>query len=182
MIIDEKKKALEQTAGLLNVPAAWLDSLIAFESNWNPLARNKISGARGIIQFMHKTAQGLGYNNADDLILKNPTAAKQLTGPVYQYLKQYKPFPTKQSLYMAVFYPVARTWTPSTVFPDTVRNANPNITTVQDYIDFVEKKALKKKTETGATAALIMIAAAFVMYKTLTKSKGKKWTREESAT
>ena len=145
ILLTDTQKALDQTANLLGVPSDWLNALIDFESSWNPLAKNDTTGARGLIQFLNKTAQILGYLSADDLVNKYPSSPTQLNGPVYQYLKQYKPFPTKQSLYMAVFYPAARTWTPDTTFPANVRAVNPNIDTVQDYIDHVEGKAVKKK-------------------------------------
>lgn len=157
--MDSKRAALEQVAALLDTQPDWLNSLISFESNSNPQARagvpynidavNRYGAtplyARGLIQFIDTTAQALGFLNASDLVAKYPDYETQLLGPVYRYLKQFKPFPTKQSLYMAVFYPAARNWTPETVFPDTVRRANPNINTVKDYINFVEKKNSQKK-------------------------------------
>jgi len=163
---------LETVAGLLNVNPSWLWALIQFESGGNPAARNPISGARGLIQFMHSTARAMGFKDADDLVNQYPTFDSQLTTPVYNYLKQWAPFPTKQSLYMSVFYPVARTWAPDTVFPDAVRKANPKIDTVQDYINFVEKTPTKKKIE---IAGITVFAAAAIttLFMALTQ-KGKK--------
>lgn len=178
----ERQKALSQLAALLETPTAWLDSLIDFESGWNPAAINPTTGAEGLIQFMPATAQGLGYLNAHDLVLRYPTAEKQLLTPVYNYLKQFKPFPTKQSLYMAVFYPAARTWTPDTLFPVSVRAANPNIDTVQDYINFVEKKKTIKRAIKGG-AIILLLAAAYITLTQL-KKDGEKWpikTEEESS-
>ncbi|MDD5549606.1 MAG: hypothetical protein PHI79_08450, partial [Sulfurovaceae bacterium] len=74
------------------------------------------------------------------LITKNNTIESQLLFPVLQYLKKYMPFPTKQSLYMSVFYPAARNWLPGKEFPDNVKKVNPGITTVQSYIDKIERK------------------------------------------
>lgn len=155
---------LEKVSKKLSLNPAWLWSLVKFESNANPAARNKITGARGLIQFLHSTARSMGYKDADDLAAKNPTFDKQLSGPVLQYLKKYAPFPTKQSLYMAVFYPAARSWHPSTAFPANVRKANPNIDTVQDYINFVEGKGKKKKTGTLEFMILATVAALFGYY------------------
>ena len=77
---------------------------------------------------------------ADTLVNDFPTRVAQLNGPVYDYLKPWMPFSkTPQDLYMSVFYPKARTWPPSTEFPENVQDDNPGITTVQDYIDLVEK-------------------------------------------
>lgn len=147
--------ALLDTAKKLQVNPAWLWSLIQFESGANPAARNPISGARGLIQFMHFTAKELGYKDADDLYNKNKTFDKQITGPVYLYLKKYAPFPTKQALYMAVFYPAARAWPTTQTFPAIVRKQNPGIDTVQDYINHVERKPKIKKAAGGAAAVII---------------------------
>ena len=165
--------ALNQVAGALDIPPAWLDAVIAFESNWKPQQRAYVpynqylvtkrnappKYAKGLIQFTDETAQTLGFKDSADLIAQYPTADKQLLTPVYNYFKKYKPFPTKQSLYMAVFYPIARTWPLETVLPDSVRASNPNINTVGDYVNFVEKKSLKKKAviSAGAIAALVVI-------------------------
>lgn len=155
--------ALKETAAKLGIPPEWLNALINFESAGNPQARNKISGARGLIQFMHSTARAMGFKDADDLVLKYPTYEAQLKKPVYDYLKPQAPFPTKQSLYMSVFYPVARKWTPETLFPALVRKQNPGIDTVQSYINKVEKIKTIKKAAGGAAAAIIAALVFFLI-------------------
>lgn len=155
-------KSLENLAKLLAVPPEWLNALITFESNFNPLARNKISGARGLIQFMHTTAQGMGFKDADDLISKYPDIDSQLSTPVYNYLKKYAPFPTKQSLYMAVFYPAARSWPLEKEFPANVKKVNPNIITVGDYVRKVEKRLLPV---VASGTLLVLFATSFLLYK-----------------
>lgn len=157
---------LEKTAKKLKVNPAWLWSLIQFESRANPAARNPISGARGLIQFLHSTARSLGFKDADDLVKKYPTFDRQLVGPVLKYLAKYAPFPSKQSLYMAVFYPAARTWPSSKAFPANVRQANPGIVTVSDYIDFVEGKKTKKNF---LPMMIIATAAAWLIYQIIEK-------------
>lgn len=154
---------LSKTAQKLKVNPTWLWNLIKFESRANPAARNAITGARGLIQFLHSTARSLGFKDADDLVKKNPTFDKQLSGPVLKYLAKYAPFPTKQSLYMAVFYPAARTWSPAAVFPANVRKANPGVDTVQDYINLVEGK--RKKAIGFLPKIIIAAIGAFVFYK-----------------
>jgi hypothetical protein len=154
---------LETVSRKLDVNQAWLWSLIHFESGGKPDARNPISGARGLIQFMHATAREMGYIDADDLYNKNPSFDKQLTGPVYLYLKKYAPFPTKQSLYMSVFYPVARKWDPATYFPALVRKQNPGIDTVQSYIDHVEGKP-SKKTAAGLGVLLAICGILYYIF------------------
>jgi hypothetical protein len=148
-------QAVADVSAMLDIAdAAWLDRLIQFESRWNPLARNPISGARGLIQFMPGTARNMGYASADALAESLPDAQQQLRGPVQNYLANYAPFPTKQSLYMSVFYPAARFWPPSDMFSARVRRQNPGIVTVQDYIDKVDGVWYAKK------AALPLLLAA----------------------
>src|SRR4030066_1785167 len=124
----------------LSVNPEWLWNLISFESNWNPLAKNPYSSARGLIQFINSTAISLGYTSSDDLITKNPDVKSQLLFPVKAYLMAYSPFTTEQSLYMAVFYPKARKWSLSTEFPDNIKKVNPGIKTVGDYVNKVRLK------------------------------------------
>ena len=54
--------ALKDTANTLNIAWEPLYKMINFESAWNPKARNPVSGARGLIQFIPSTAKGMGYN------------------------------------------------------------------------------------------------------------------------
>lgn len=155
---------LETVSNKLKVNPAWLWSLIRFESKSNPAARNPITGARGLIQFLHSTARSMGFKDADDLVKKYPTFDKQLKGPVYTYLKKYAPFTSKQSLYMAVFYPAARFWSSSTYFPANVRTSNPGIDTVQDYINFVEGKGKGKKSIDFLIIAAFAAAAGIIYH------------------
>jgi hypothetical protein len=141
----------------LEVNPDWLYNLIDFESGWNPKATNKYSSAKGLIQFTDSTAKSLGYENSQDLINKNPDISSQLLFPVLQYLQRYKPYPTEQSLYMAVFYPSYRYVDPNTQFPDTVKRYNPQIDTVQSYIDKVKKKPLETNSKLIILPLLILI-------------------------
>lgn len=127
------KRALRDVSKLLDVNPIKLQYLIQFESNWKPAIKNPYSSARGLIQFVDKTAQGLGFQNSLDLVSQYPDIESQLRGPVYNYLKRYKPFPTDQSLFMAVFFPVARYWPSGKQFPNYVQKVNPGIRTPGDY-------------------------------------------------
>jgi hypothetical protein len=72
------------------------------ESGVNPKARNKSSGATGLIQFMPDTARSLG-TTTDDLM--NMTAVEQLDY-VYKYFKMTGVGDgSLGDLYMAVFMP-----------------------------------------------------------------------------
>jgi hypothetical protein len=118
---------LAGVAAALNVSPEWLYALIDFESKWQPAATNPLSGAMGLLQFTNTTARGMGYKSAADLAALNPTRGLQLLGPVYDYLHPLAPFPTQQSLTMAVFYPKYRTVAPDTLFPANVLAVNPGL-------------------------------------------------------
>jgi hypothetical protein len=154
-------EALNMVSMALGISPAWLDHLISFESSWNPAAVNKITGAIGLIQFMPATARSMGYIGTTDLLAKNPDKISQLRGPVFQYLKQYLPYTTEQSLYMAVFYPAARSWPVTQAFPDSVQKANPGIKTVQDYINRV---TLAKTLQTLKPLAIIAVAVIGIYF------------------
>lgn len=136
-------KALKDISKKLNIPDNWLYELINFESKFDPFARNPRSGARGLIQFINSTAKTMGFTNADQIIITHPTIEMQLRGPVYEYLKKYQPFPTELSLYMSVFYPVARNWNENKWFPLKVRQYNPGINTPKDYYNYVKGTSKK---------------------------------------
>lgn len=147
-------KALSDISTSLGVNVDDLYSLINFESKWNYNVKNPRSSARGLLQFTDSTAKSLGYKDSLDLVTQNNSVESQLYFPVLQYLSQYKPFPTKQSLYMSVFYPAARKWPVNKEFPISVQNANPGIKTVKDYLDKVDNK--KKKFITIGSILLII--------------------------
>lgn len=176
----DKEQAIAAVSIDLNVPPDWLRALVKFESNDDPKARNKVTGARGLIQFLHSTARSIGFKDADDLVNQYPDYPSQLLNPVLKYLRQFKPFPTKQSLYMSVFYPAARNWTADTVFPDTVRAANPNIDTVGDYVAFVEKRRIPI-VKTAGTILLIGVVcvAGYFIYQHYQKKGGSLWQTDE---
>lgn len=60
---------LTATARKLGVSADSLHRLISFESGWDPQARNKYSGARGLIQFMPSTARSMGFSGTPGIAL-----------------------------------------------------------------------------------------------------------------
>jgi len=157
-LTDRDKGILGAIAAKLAVPVEWLSSLIRFESRFNPSARNPISGARGLIQFTNTTARAMGYGSADDLLARHPTIESQLTGPVLAYLSKLAPFPSEQSLYMAVFYPAARNWPLSQPFPPAVQAVNPGIVTVADYVSKV--KGTKIKLAIGGAILLAVVGSA----------------------
>lgn len=135
-----QEKALVYVAKKIGVPRKKLWGLIQFESSWNPRAKNKYSSARGLIQFVNKTARDMGYASSLDLVNKNPTIEDQLYNPILKYFQQYIPYVNDQSLFMAVFYPAARFWPELKEFPGWVKDVNPGIKTPLDYMAFVYKR------------------------------------------
>lgn len=115
-----------------------LANLMNFESRLSPSIRNKISGATGLIQFMPLTAKGLG-TTTDALARLDPVSQMRW---VEKYFQPYKgKLGTIQGLYMAVFYPVAMTWSLDQEFPAAVRLSNPGISKVKDYIALATRNA-----------------------------------------
>lgn len=183
MLTDTQKQILSDVCAKLSCDPIWLDHLIAFESGWDPQRRAGMpynqslldTGidhapryARGLIQFIDSTAQMLGYIDSQDLVLTNPTIEKQLSGPVYLYLRQYAPFVSEIDLFMSVFYPVARKWDLMHEFPDSVKAANPGINNPHDYLHHVyQALRLKGGTIAGLTIGGIvaLLALAFVIFK-----------------
>lgn len=148
-----------------------LFDLINMESKWNPQIKNPRSSARGLIQFMDSTAKGMGYKGgSSEIISKYPDRRSQLLTPVYNYLKPMSPFPNRQNLFMAVFYPAYRNKHPSTPFPTHVQNANPNINTVQDYMDYANRNAGRLVVKGGlGLGTIALIALAYYYRKKLKK-------------
>lgn len=136
-----------------------LYDLINFESNFNPKAKNGLSSARGLIQFTDETAASLGYKDSADLVKKAPTIIDQLS-IVERYLLQYAPFPTRQSLFMSVFYPPARSWPSYTAFPKFVTDSNPGIYTVNDYM----KKASKGGGVNVVSSIPFLLGGSILIY------------------
>ena len=165
MYSDSLKPTLEAAAAAIGMKAEWLNNVIALESSWNAGAYNAVSGAVGLIQFMPRTLKNMGLLSAglsesvpdtglvpasvkdavkNEFLAKFPSAEAQLKGPIVAYLRSWKPFPTEQSAYMAIFYPAYRYVSPDTVFPASVRAQNPGIDTVSDYVSAVKKKSNSK--------------------------------------
>lgn len=164
-----KRDTIVEVAGQLNVPASWLDGLIAFETagTYDPKIKNPYSSARGLIQIINSTAMDIFGMTSEQLVNTYPTFTGQMYNVVLPYLSRYAPFPTKQSLYMAVFYPRYRSVPPDTVFPDSVQKVNPGITTVADYVNYVDRKALQSRIirKVAPGVMLLSIGTAWLYFK-----------------
>lgn len=164
--MNQRQTDITRAANALSVPVAWLDALIRFESNYDPNARNRITGARGIIQVMDSTARSMfGVPNADHLMELYPTFTQQIDNVVIPYLAHYEPFPTQQSLYMAIFYPKYRAVDPNTIFSESVQLSNPNIKTVQDYINLVNRRMDPALLSGGFSLIAILVVMIFMYYR-----------------
>jgi hypothetical protein len=189
-LTDSQAAALVETAKAINTDPLYLWEVINFESRHNPLASNPKSSAKGLVQFMDKTAVGMGYTSSQDLINKNPTYEGQMRGPVKRYfLGLGSSFRTRQSLFMAVFMPVARNvhidTTMQSIYEQNPKNLgglvayntkfvpqNPGIKTVADYVNFVAKAAKRKSTNVAGGAivgggivgvTILALVAAFLL-------------------
>ncbi len=169
---------LKHVASLLNIPAAWLESVIHFETagTWNPLIKNPLSSARGLIQFMDATAVELGYKNSLDLVNTHPTIQSQLAGPVLAYLKKRGPFHDHQDFIFSVFLPKYRRASLDTVIyhddparMEKFRKANPGIQTVGDYFHklrsaFAKIQGSNPGSVLGAVALGALTAASMFFF------------------
>jgi len=100
-----KSKLIEIADGLGCDPSL-LMAAMAFETaeTFSPSIRNKFSGATGLIQFMPKTAKGLGTTTDD---LAQMTAEDQLDF-VRKYLQPFKgKMKTLSDVYMSILLPSA---------------------------------------------------------------------------
>lgn len=165
---------LDKVAKDISTEPEWLWEVMNFESRLNPKAANPLSSAKGLIQFIDSTARGLGYKSSADLVAKHPTFSSQLKGPVRAYFLSDRPYTTRQSLQMKVFYPAARHVPPDTTFKSlyakagkssaAFEKANPGIKTVADYVAKVTKAAKGKwPIKTVKTVAVGTSGAALVL-------------------
>ena len=160
------KSSIDTIARKLSIDPRHLDALINFETGgtYNPLIKNPYSSARGLIQITDAAARDIGFSDSLDAVTRNPDFDSQMNNVVYPYLKRYAPYPTLQSLYMAVFYPAARTVPPDTIFPESVRKVNPGIITVQDYVNFVNKRVSLSGVQVAATGAAFLVVGVLVWF------------------
>lgn len=174
-------ESLNRVAAALGMNPAWLSNVIMNESSWNPKAYNK-SGAVGLIQFMPKTLKDYGLLSVQlaakipagktpvpenvkqevkaEFLSKYPDAISQLEGPVVQYFKRYKGYPTEQSVYLTVFYPSYRNASLDTVFDADVQAQNPGIKKVGDYVAMVQSRANRNGLIAAAKTPLSLLAVA----------------------
>ena len=107
LVRENKEQFLQKVALIaskLGIDPDWLMIVFKIESNVNHRAVNPISGATGLIQFMPRTAAGLGTStNA----LRGMSNVDQLDY-VYKYYKRFAGrLNSVEDLYIVTFFPVA---------------------------------------------------------------------------
>jgi len=164
---------LVETAGRLNIDPAWLANIIHLESGGNPQARNPTSAATGLIQFMPKTATGMG-TTIDEIYQMNGRQQMPLVERYFQnIIKVYGPLDSQEKVIAAVFYP-AYINKPLAVMSAKVQAQNPGITTIRDYTNKLLKRALLSAEgigfPTGSTATYawvtlgVLVAGGGLLY------------------
>lgn len=104
-ISEESKKALkdlQQEFGWTDDQLDYLIACMAFESNLNPKAVNKYSGAVGLIQFMPSICKAYGTTTMEML-------GRSFVGQIPYVKKHFQPYykrtKTLSDMYMAIFMP-----------------------------------------------------------------------------
>lgn len=168
-----RSDVIADVAAKLGTPADLLDSLIRFESGYDPQAKNKLSSARGLIQIIDSSARELGFLNSADAVAQFPDFESQMYHVVYPYLRRKKslgPLDTEQRLYMAVFYPAYMNVPLDTLFPASVQKVNPGISTPRDYINYVRRKigvaALASKS---IPVLIVALGTGWIVWRLLSK-------------
>lgn len=155
-----KEDIIKDVASRLGVRWEYLDALINFETmgTYDPFIKNPYSSARGLIQLTNAPAFDLFNMDSLAVVTKYSDFESQMNNVVFRYLRQYMPFPTKQSLYMAVFYPAFRYVPENTVFPESIQKVNRGIKTVRDYIDYVDSRILRNKVISKSLPLSLILA------------------------
>lgn len=158
----ELKNKIIEVAGRLKIKPEWLEAVIANETagTFDPSIKNFAgSGATGLIQFMPKTAIGLGTTTA---ALARMTAVQQMEYVYKYYLPYAKKVKSFPDLYLATFYPAAmgkpKTWS----FPKYITPQNraldlnkDGIITKGEFDTWILSKA-KKRGYTFTNVGLIL--------------------------
>lgn len=138
-LADSTKAIVQSMADEFGIDPALIVGQIQAESGWDPKIKNPLSTARGLIQFLDATAQGMGFDGSLDLVTQYPDIDSQLSGPVTQYWRMYAPYSNDNEFILAVLLPALRKKSLDTVLSPTIQKANPGLTTLGDYVTYVKK-------------------------------------------
>lgn len=140
------KQNLLRLSERLGVPANYLDAVIEIESRRNPQARNKDTGATGIIQFMPSTARELG-TTVEEIYNMSLDEQFELTYRYFITHSKGKQLNRPCDVYLVIFYPKYIGYSLDTVFPNSVYQVNKGldynkngVLTVGDINDFFNSR------------------------------------------
>lgn len=183
MFSNSYEASLQSTANAIGVPRDWLFNVISLESNWNADAYNR-SGAIGLIQFMPQTLKDMRLLSPSlsamvptygtvpedvkqavraEFTAKFPDVDSQLGGPVQQYFHG-RSYPTEQSFYMRVLYPLLVNAPLSQTLPANVQAANPGLKTVGDYVNLVQSRAQTAEVVRKGIPVVAILAGGLALY------------------
>lgn len=108
MVSPEFKSKVLKIAADLGTDPNYLMAVMAFESGgtFSPSVRNKLSGARGLIQIMPKFANAVGTRD-QELATMTPERQLDYVAKWFHMQAKGRPLTTLEDVYMAVFSPVA---------------------------------------------------------------------------
>lgn len=153
-ISPEEAQAIFDAAEAVGGEGPHLARVMWAESRMKPTAVNPSSGATGLIQLMPRSAAALGTSTAE---LRRMSFLDQMDF-VLAYLYAVAdgswsggepgPLDTQFKMAAAVFYPAWRNRDPRSILPGKVREANPGINTMGEYLGFVlDRKPPRKNPE-----------------------------------
>ena len=159
---------LQAVAARLRTEPAWLLNVMAYESLFEPDARNPLEGqtASGLLQIIEKTARRLGVNTD---AIRRMSAVEQL-GLVEKYLEPFVGrLNTLSDVYMAVFRGSIAQGGASVVIVDSKKE--PNVYALNKSLDINRDKSITK----GELGLAALSVGRFVPErKSLGKKTGKK--------
>jgi hypothetical protein len=125
--------ALVGIAARLGIDPAWLANIIQLESGGNPQARNSISNATGLIQFMPSTAPTVGTTVSDLYQMDGRQQMPYVERYFQNVIAAHGPLRSQEDVIAAVFYP-AYIGQPDREFPAAVQRDNAGLSTMRDYV------------------------------------------------
>lgn len=167
---------VKDIAARLDMVPDFMMCVMAFESGLNPAAKNPLSSATGLIQFMDATANAMGVSTA---LLAKMSAVQQLDY-VERYFRDqishYGKLQTLENTYLAVFYPAAITKPLDWQFPASVLAVNQvfnvdhnGVLTKQEVSDYLYSWARAKGyvvnkhiTQVGIVSKVTAVASSVI--------------------
>lgn len=164
LLTEKQNQLLNEAAYSVGVSPQILYKMIAFESSWNPNAKNPKSSARGLLQWIDSTAVRMGFSSSQALVNRNPTIESQLK-LIPAYLKMYAPYSSDYEFVLSNFLPAYRKYSPHTPIlslPNGAKyqKANPRIKELNDYYKMVMKMKIPSTISGKTIFPLLPVAVA----------------------